>query len=49
MLMICWHIVKWFHVLLTNNINSIRQVLLFNTSNLHTAVWLQINNNNNNK
>ena len=40
---------KWFQVLLFNISNSIYQVFLSNTNNLHMTEWFQITNNNNPK
>ena len=40
--LVCFHIVKWFHVLLLNISNSTYQVFLCNTNNLPTAVWFEI-------
>ena len=42
------HTVKRFLVLLFNISNSIDQVFLSNIKNLHTVVWFQITNNNDN-
>ena len=45
--LICWHTVKWFQALLFKINNSIYQVFLSNTNNLHTAESFQITNNDN--
>ena len=46
-MIICLHTVKWFQVLLSNICNSVYQVFLSNTNNLHTALWFQTTNDNN--